>query len=85
MNKLTEFLLTLDEVRRGVSAFPPDVLCVLLRSIQDMQSCLHCAYQLISAIPPHRSLLWVPGQPRLQLVHPEAHSKNPHYEEAVLH
>lgn len=50
---------------------PPDVVSVLLWSVQDMQSRLHRTHQLISAVSPHRPLLWVSAQPHLKLVHPK--------------
>lgn len=56
---------------------PLGVVYVLLRSIEDMQSCFHSAYQLIPVVLPHRPFLRVPGQPCLQLVHPEGHNKTP--------
>lgn len=51
--------------------FPLDVVSVLLWTVQDVQSRLHCTHQLGSAVSPHGPLLRVPAQPRLQLVHPK--------------
>ena len=75
--------LTLYEVRRGIGVLRPAVVWVLLGPVQDVQRRLHGAYQLVPAVPPGGPLLRVPGQTRLQLVHPERHSRDPPCEDAA--
>lgn len=47
----------------------------LLGSVQDVQSRFHGTDQLIPAVSPHRPLLWMSGEPHLQLVHPKQNSR----------
>ena len=61
---------TLEEVRRSICALPRGYVAVLLGSVEDVESRLQSGQQLVPPVLPHRPLLWVSGQPCLQLVHP---------------
>ncbi|KAG7271704.1 hypothetical protein CRUP_025565 [Coryphaenoides rupestris] len=64
---LTSCRLNTQPVRRGVRALALGDVAVLVRSIEDVQGRLQGGDQLITAVFPHGPLLWVSGQPRLQL------------------
>lgn len=64
--------------------FAPAAVGALLGSVQDVQSRFHGANQLVPAVSPHGPLLWVSGEPRLQLVDPKMEQQRKSMETVLL-